>query len=205
MLKTIVLVTGILGFCATQAQDLIIKTNKEEISAEVLEIGKRKVLYQPAENPEGEPQIMLKKDLYLIVYEGGMEQYFQVQDAPPEFWAANASDTLSPREMYYQGIEDAKMYFYRPGHMWGTFGATAYYPLAGVFTGAITGGIIAAIPPDFDPSLVPNPENFRTSLDYREGFTKEARRVKLRSAAKGFGLGMIAQGAWIIIAIAVSQ
>ncbi|MEZ4771540.1 MAG: hypothetical protein R3D00_00075 [Bacteroidia bacterium] len=187
------------------AQDLIVKTTNEEISARVLEIQKQKVLFREFDNPDSETQSLAKREILVIEYEGGMKQYFQIENG--EVYLPPVSDgdmqSASPADMYYQGVADAEMYYHKPGPLWGTFGATAFYPLGGIFTGVITGGIIAAIPPDINPSIVPNPDKFHSSLDYRDGFIREAHKIKLRNTAKGFGLGMAVQALWITVIIAV--
>ncbi|MDX2245706.1 MAG: hypothetical protein SF052_02950 [Bacteroidia bacterium] len=206
------LLTFVLSGClfpAIFAQDLIVKTTDEEIIAKVTEIQKQKVLYKEFEDLEGETKSLPKAEILVIVYEDGMKQYFQVENTLPVIEHRNGlSDTVllgSSQEMYYRGVEDAKLYYHRPGPMWGTFGATAFYPLGGIFTGAITGGIIAAVPPDVNPSMVPNPEYFHSSPDYKDGFHRQAHRIKIGNTAKGFGLGMAVQALWITILIVASN
>lgn len=188
------------------AQDLIIKTTQEEISARVLEIQKSKVLYKEFDNPDSETQSLAKREILVIEYEGGMKQYFQVENGELQLTPVSEGElqSASPADMYYQGEADAEMYYHKPGPMWGTFGATAFYPLGGIFTGVLTGGIIAAIPPDIDPSIVPNPDKFHSSLDYRDGFIRKAHKIKLRNTAKGFGLGMAVQAVWITVLVALT-
>lgn len=184
-------------------QDLIIKITDEEIIADVLEIKNNKVLFLPYNDPEQKVQKLPKRKIQMILFEDGMKQFFQVEKYQ-EFnnITGNNAQTYyrdSSLSMYELGVADAKMHYHKPGPMWGTFGATAFYPAGGIFTGAFTGIIIGAVPPSIDLSSVPNPELFRSNLDYVQGYQRQARKMKVLDTVKGFGLGMGIQVIWLLV------
>jgi len=55
------------------AQDIIIKKNKEEIKAKVLEIGLEEIKYKPANDPDGPTISIAKDEVWKIKFEKGSE------------------------------------------------------------------------------------------------------------------------------------
>ena len=184
-------------------QDLIVKITDEEIIANVVEIKKNKVLFLPYNDPEQKVQKLPKRKIQMIIFEDGMKQFFQMEKYQEfsEITGGNVQPYYqdSSLSMYELGLADAKMHYHKSGPMWGTFGATAFYPGGGIFTGAITGIIIGAVPPSIDLSSVPNPELFRSNLDYVQGYQRQVRKMKILDTVKGFGLGMGVQVIWILL------
>jgi len=59
-----------------RAQDIITKTNGDEIRAKVTEVNIKEVKYKKFENPEGPVYTMSKSDIFMIVYENGDKDMF---------------------------------------------------------------------------------------------------------------------------------
>jgi hypothetical protein len=63
---------GILSF----GQDVIVKTNGEEIQAKVFEISTNEIKYKRFDNPEGPNYVIDKKQVFMIKYENGNKDVF---------------------------------------------------------------------------------------------------------------------------------
>jgi hypothetical protein len=74
----------IISFCiASFEQDIIIKTNGDEIQAKVLEISTNEIKYKRFENPEGPNYIIEKKQVFMIKYENGNKDVFNNTTGTP--------------------------------------------------------------------------------------------------------------------------
>jgi hypothetical protein len=72
MVLLLLLSYGITPFC----QDIIFKTNGDEISAKVIEISPTEIKYKRFENPEGPNYIIDKNQVLMIKYENGNKDIF---------------------------------------------------------------------------------------------------------------------------------
>jgi hypothetical protein len=70
---------GIVSF----GQDVIIKTNGEEIQAKVLEISTSEIKYKRFDNPEGPNYIIEKSKVFMIKYENGNKDVFNNSTGDP--------------------------------------------------------------------------------------------------------------------------
>jgi hypothetical protein len=180
------------------SQDLIVKMDDQEIIARIHAIKKQKILYKEFEAPQGELLKIPKSEVYMVIFEDGLKQYFSVEASRDFMEGAANSDSVV---FYYdRGVMDAERFFQNNGPFWGTFAASAV-PVYGIFTGVITGTIVGAIPPQVDAGDLPNPELFYQNNEYAAGYQKEAHRQKVRSVLKGFGLGMAIQTVFILIVL----
>jgi hypothetical protein len=76
-MKRIILLYFFLGiFCLLQAQDIIVKTNGEEISARVTEVGITEIKYKKVENAVERTYTLLKTDVFMIKYANGTKDLF---------------------------------------------------------------------------------------------------------------------------------
>ncbi|MEL6673399.1 MAG: hypothetical protein AAFR61_14440 [Bacteroidota bacterium] len=189
---------------SAQAQDLIVLQNDQEYVARVTSITPRHIHYHLYDQSPEEIKKIRKNKVEAIFFEDGVQQYFVVQ---PTIEAPDLED-IDPRNtqaMFEKGMEDAEQYYHRTGPLWGTFGATVFYPFVGIFTGAATGAVIVAVPPNLDPADSPQPELFAQSPEYIAGYRKQAQRKKTKQVLKGFGLGVLAQGFIIAIIVALTN
>ena len=171
-----------------------------EIIARVREIKKNHILYNTYEEQNAEPIKLSKSKIELIIYEDGMKQYFALQEGMPDTLRVSF-DMDNPMAAYQKGVEDAKLYYNRNGPMWGTFGASLLFPFSGLVSGALTGVVLAAIPPSIDMSDVPDPEVFLSSEEYAKGYRFQAHKSKVLKVLKGFAMGVGVQLVAIIIII----
>ncbi|MEO0469975.1 MAG: hypothetical protein AAF206_10180 [Bacteroidota bacterium] len=184
-------------------QDLIVMQNDVEIIAKITEIKKNRVLYRDFDKQEGEDQNILKRDVYMIIYEDGMKQFFSDPRDPKDIFRGTAleeMDGATALELYQKGIEDAKVYYTKNGALWGTFAATALVPVYGIFTGAATAIVVGAIPPSPDGRFIPNPELYRDP-NYAQGYNRRAHLKKIGRVATGYLLGLTVQTAMILIIV----
>lgn len=188
----------------SRAQDLIVLRSDTEIISKVTAIQKWYVVYRPYDQVGGEETKLPKSDISYILYQDGMKQYFSPEDLPPVI-ASSAGlilpDSAYDGDLYTLGMEQAAEYYQKRAPFWGTFGATVFYPFAGVFTGLVTGVIVGAIPPSIDMDEVPDPALFQANSSYAEGYRQQAHKNKIKEVAKGFGLGAAIQGIILIIVV----
>ncbi len=188
-----------------KAQDLIVLRSDEEIISKVTAIQKWYVIYRPYQQVGGEESKLPKSDISYILYEDGMKQYFSPEDLPPVIASSTGvilPDSAYDGDLYALGMEQAAEYYQKRAPFWGTFGATVFYPFAGIFTGLVTGVIVGAIPPSIDMDEVPDPALYQANSSYAEGYRQQAHKNKIKEVAKGFGLGAAIQGILLIVVVA---
>ena len=61
---------------AMKAQDVILKTNGDEIQAKIQEVGTNEVKYKKFGNESGPVYTMLKSEVFMITYENGTKDWF---------------------------------------------------------------------------------------------------------------------------------
>jgi len=62
--------------CMLNAQDVILKTNGDEIQVKVQEVGDNEVKYKKFGNESGPTYTMLKSEIFMITYKGGAKDVF---------------------------------------------------------------------------------------------------------------------------------
>jgi hypothetical protein len=186
-------------FCATfsaLAQDTILRTNGDEVKAQVLAITPTEVAYVPTTEPPSTDTLHLAAtEVFLIRYANGTKEILHDTTATgPALGLAR-----TPQEMNNQGRLDAKLYFKAPGAFWGTAGATLVsYGVGGIVTGAV----IAASPPKRHNMIVPD-QALLNDPNYVSGYQKQAQRQKLGKAASGLGVGL-ATGVVVMYAVVIA-
>lgn len=186
----------------TQAQDIILRTNGDEVKARVVALTPTDVAYVPATEPPSTDTLhMPAPEVFMIHYANGTKEVLAAPTGAP---APGLGRT--PQEMTNQGRQDAKRYFKAPGAFWGTFGATfATIPVLGGLGGLATGAAIAASAPKDSRFVVPNKE-LLADPNYMRGYEKQAQRKKLGKAATGFGVGLVTGAVvWVGIALASTR
>jgi hypothetical protein len=184
------------------AQDLIVKMNDEEIIAKVQEIKRSKVAYYLYADQDGEPLLLPKSEVYMIIYEDGMRQFFSDPRDPRDLLADTTNlEGKTLEELYAMGMEDASLYADKKALMWATMGTTIVMPLFGVFAGGAMVGIVALSPTNVNMSDIPDPELYRNP-HYAEGFQEQTRKNRLKRASTGFGIGLGLQALFFLIVFA---
>lgn len=183
-------------------QDLIVLQGNEEIISQVTQIEKWHVYYRPYDQPDATPAKIAKADISYILFQDGMKQFFSSDDLPPIIVTMNGQvvpDSLYDADLYELGVTQAVEYYQRKSPFWGTFGATAFYPVVGLFTGIVTGLIVGAIPPTIDYVDTPDPVLYQSNGSYAEGYREQAHRNKVKQVIKGYAFGAALQGIIIIV------
>lgn len=84
----------------SNAQDIITKTNGDELKAKVTEITKDEIKYKRFDNPEGPVFILNRNEVFMIKYENGTKDIFTTssdsQKQPGNVQAKNASSEIKP-------------------------------------------------------------------------------------------------------------
>jgi hypothetical protein len=183
------------------AQDLLVEENGDERIVRIVEVSDKHVHFVPWDDQEAEPLSLRKKQLYMVTYEDGMQQYFQVEhalkyNAEGAVWLPEDSVSL-----YGLGRADARMYYDKSAPFWGSFGATVWYPFLGVVTGGLTAAVIAAVPPNPNVEDLPYPDLYYEEAEYAAGFDKEVQKDRGKKALKGFGVGVGAQSLLFLLVL----
>lgn len=202
----VILFSTLIITLSISAQDLIIFRDMEvgEVQAKVKTVKANHITYTPYDQQNSKAIKVLKSKIELIIYEDGMKQYFAVEDFQPDTLVFSSPGSnlqnLSDRDVYAKGQADAKTYYKGNGPLWGTLLPTAI-PGYGVIAGAISGGIIAAVPPKVDPYALPNPDLYIQNHEYAAGYERQVMRKKLGRVLTGYGIGIGIQTLIIIIIV----
>ncbi|MEL6695855.1 MAG: hypothetical protein AAFP89_06420 [Bacteroidota bacterium] len=198
-MRYLLLTFYLFGFLFAFGQDTITTIYDQQIIAQVQEIKKYKILYLPYPPGKEKSQSILKDEVDVINYSDGMSQYFQIVQAQLPVLDSLA-ETGDPMVLYQQGLTDAEDYYNNPWVFWITYTSTIL-PVAGIFTGAAMGGIVALAPVIPPQGQIPNNRLYEKSTDYAEGYEKTARKKRIRQVIKGFGYGIATQIVFIILLV----
>jgi hypothetical protein len=154
------------GFGASaQAQDVILRTNGEELPAKVLTIQPERISYVRPAAP-ADTLYISTPEVFMIRYANGTKELIHTST-----YVAAAG--LTPEQARQQGEQDAIRYFKARGAFWGTFGATVVstpvYWLGGIGTGAA----IAATRPSPHNMTVPDAK-LLLNPSYVSGYQRQA-------------------------------
>ncbi|MCC2547405.1 hypothetical protein LJY25_13195 [Hymenobacter sp. BT175] len=166
----------------SQAQDVILCTNGNEIKAKVLVITPDRVAYlsrEPAATPD--TLSLAAADVFLIRYANGTREVLR-NPALPE---PTADPALDSQIMYKRGEADAQLLFRPKGAFLGTCAATVVGPMVGLGVGAA----IVLTKPQPDNILVPD-RTLLVNPNYMAGYAHQAQKKKLAKAKAGFGVGI---------------
>lgn len=76
MKKLLLICLALIPLFATQAQDVILKRNGEEVQAKVQEISLHEIKYKRYDNLDGPMISILKQEVFMIKYENGTKEVF---------------------------------------------------------------------------------------------------------------------------------
>lgn len=181
------------------AQDLIVTQMDEELIVKVVEIKRNSVEYFLYDNQEGSPLTKKKADIYMIIYEDGMRQFFSDPRNPQDI----VGEDLTAEEaanLYQQGLQDAEIYYTKNGLLWAGLGATVYFPMLGVATGGLMIAVVALTEPNIELHELPNQELARNP-HYLEGYQKQVQKHRLKKTLTGVGIGAGLQLLFIMIVV----
>jgi hypothetical protein len=196
------------------AQDIITKKNGDDVKSKVIEITFTEIKYKRFDNLEGPIFTLPKSEILIIRYENGSKDIFNQEKSDSQqnslasstqnstnketVTAPSVSQNASSQEVasstqtitlddYNLGKIDAKRYYrgYTPA---GT-GTLA--------TGLVAGSILSLIPALLTTSTSPEDGNLNypdykkmNNIDYRNGYTQEAFRIKKSNVWNNWAIGL---------------
>jgi hypothetical protein len=161
------------------AQDVILKSNGEEIPGKVITITPEQVTYISAAEGRSDTLRLASNTVFLIRYANGTKDVLHNPAAPTE-------PAMPKDEAYMRGRLDARKLYKAPGAFWGTYAST----IVGVgYGGIITGVAVGAAKPKAQNFVVPEAKLLQNP-DYMAGYQKQAHKKKIGSVAGGFGAGV---------------
>ncbi len=196
------LVLSILAIGPLAGQDLLIPLEGESIQGDISRVGRWLVKYEDLSS--GKTKRIPTYELELVIFESGMKQYFQIEQIPvmlvpsktdSGLMVVSSAQVSSDSIGYWQqlGRQHASESFEGWGAFWGA-AACAAVPIFGLYTSLPGGIIIAAVPPKVDVGDLEHPRLFTENQYYESGFRQQARRIKVKRTAAGFGTGLLIQG-----------
>jgi len=177
------LALAILFAFKASAQDIITKTNGDEVMCHVTKITAKNIKYRGTGADTSIASIP-KKQVFSIKYENGMKEMFNethVDDADPDgHW--------DKRSMADQGKADADQYYHK------YHGARAAASISTVFTGAILGlipTIACASTPPKDKRLGYPDAGLMKNKEYADAYKREAHHIKKKKVWGGYVTGVV--------------
>ncbi len=176
MKKYLLLLFTVLGAQLVMAQDVIVKTNGEELKARVLEITTTDIAYLSADTTDAVNYKIAKAEVFMIRFANGTKEVFQ------ENLPANTTATIAdPALMYQKGQQDARSHYKGTGALLGSAASV-------LIAGPVVPIIIGAVKPraHYNKAL---PAASLQDPNYVRGYEKQAHKRKVGKAALGFGIG----------------
>jgi len=174
------------------AQDTLWLVNGEMIRCRVKTINRTDVDYIPW-GQNGPLYAVNKALLQRLVYETGSSVVFQQVPAPVVGSDIAPSDSaiaaMGSDALIQKGIRDADEHydFSRPRNASVVIGLTA--PVFYLIPGIVATAAMASTAPRYDYLHVPDESLYRNSPDYRQAYTRQAKKVKSRKVWGGFLTG----------------
>lgn len=194
MLKKILftLVT-LLFLSAGISQDVITKTNGEEIKVKVLEVNQTEIKYKQFDNLNGPLFTIPKSDILIIKYENGSKDVFL-----PEGSAKAKEKEKSDEEMRIKARKDAQFQYKarNTGAIWTAAGTVVFTPILGIIPAAIT----ATEYPQYENLDIPDPKLIENEA-YIKAYSIEAHKKKRKKVWTHFGIG---SAIWLVGTILLS-
>lgn len=181
-------------FCFSQ--DVITKSDGEEVKAKVLEVTQAEIKYKKFDNPNGPTFTILKKEVFMIRYENGSKDVF---NSEKESKTSNEDVNV---EMFEKGKRDAQLQYKgkNSGAIWTGAAAAFTLPILGLIPALITSNA----EPQVENLGVRDQKLFKNP-DYKAGYVEAAHKKKKRRVWSGFGIGSAVFVATIFILPVLAQ
>jgi hypothetical protein len=186
-----IIVIVLASFLSCKAQDILFWRAGDSIAVVVVEVHKEDIKYKRFDNVNGPIYTTAKSDVAKIRYANGVEDLFPLDNSSrdegyfniPDPKSTEIASSMKPAE---RGRMDARLHYkgYRPA---GT--ATLITSLVSPVLGLIPAiACSASVPREknldiMKPELMKNP-------DYRQGYTREAHKIKVRKVWMNLGIGL---------------
>lgn len=173
----------LLCFChmATHSQDVIIKTNGEEIKAKVIEVQQTEVKYKQHDNLDGPLFSITKSEVFLIKYENGSKDVF-----PKDFNSMLKEKEKMDEQIKAKARKDAQFHYKarNTGAIWTAAGTVVFTPMLGIIPAAIT----ATDYPQYENLDIPDRKLLENDV-YVKAYKVEAHKKKRDKIWTHFGIG----------------
>jgi hypothetical protein len=168
------------------AQDIITKSNGEELKVKVLEVTQNEVKYKRFDQQDGPIFTISKSEIFMLKYQNGSKDIFS------ESTNSNNSEA-NKNDMSQKGKDDAKTFYKgkNSGAGWTSAATIVLSPVLGVIPAAIC----ASNEPSDENLNAPN-EKLMKNNDYNNAYTEQAHKTKKKKIWKSFG---ISSGIWVAI------
>jgi hypothetical protein len=162
------------------SQDVITKSNGEEIKAKVLEVSQTEIKYKKFDNLNGPTFSISKNDVFMVKYENGSKDVFNTDR---ESKSSNGDTNL---DAFEKGKRDARQYYkgQNSGAIWTGAAAAFTLPILGLIPALIT----TSAEPKEENLGIPDQKLFKDA-DYKSGYVQEAHKKKKKKVWTGFGIG----------------
>lgn len=182
MKKLVFVFVAVLSTAFSFAQDVITKSNGDEIKAKVLEVSQTEIKYKKFDNLNGPTFAISKNEVFMVKYENGSKDVFNTER---ESKSSNGDINM---EAFEKGKRDARLNYKgkNSGAIWTGAAAAFTAPILGVIPAIATSSSEPKIENlgSIDPKLFKDP-------NYKAGYLEEAHKRKKRRVWSGFGVGSV--------------
>lgn len=177
------------------SQDIITKTNGEDIKSQVLEVGNEEIRYKKFEQPNGPVYVISKSEILMIRYQDGSKD---IMKAGPKINEPQKKEVVytGNEDFARMGKEDAIKNY--TGKNSGSGWTTATVILASPLIGLIPAAICASTPPSESNLNIKNTELMKNA-EYENAYKEQAHKIKKKKVWTGFGVGAAVWGIIILI------
>jgi len=167
-------------FCFSQ--DIIVKSNGEEIKTKIIEVNQQEIKYKNFDYPSGPSFSISKSDIFMVRYENGTKDIFNDAKSKNN---GNASN-MSNEDIAIKGKQDATMYYKgkKSGAGWTAATTIVFSPLLG----AVPAFVCSASEPS-EENLNYKDDKLMKNANYNEAYVQQAHKIKKRKIWKNFGIG----------------
>lgn len=168
------------------SQDVITKSNGDEILAKILEVTQNDVKYRKFDQQNGPIFTISKAELLMVKYENGSKDVFNSQNK-------KNFDKSDSEALELKAREDAKMNYrgQKSGAGWTAAATFVFSPVLGIIPAAIC----SSSEPDKANLNIKDPELMKSGV-YDKAYTEQAHKIKKKKVWTSFGIG---SGAWVLI------
>jgi hypothetical protein len=162
------------------SQDVITKSNGEEIKAKVLEVSQTEIKYKKFDNLNGPTFSISKNDVFMVKYENGSKDVFNTER---DSKSGNGDSNIDALE---KGKRDARLNYKgkNSGAIWTGATAALIVPVVGLIPAIIT----SSAEPKEENLGIPDQKLFKDA-NYKSGYVEEAHKKKKKKVWSSFGIG----------------